>query len=90
MSTYRIWDGYSLTYQDTPTDEFACMRMADFTDSKGVPVYEGDIVTDSRGKGVVEYSTFDRRFFLRAGLETRGFGNDPVVIGNAFEDPQLL
>lgn len=89
--SFRIWDGYSLTYQDDPVEEFVSMRLAGFTDSKGKLIYESDIVTDSRGKGVVEYRAADMCFFLRCGIEERSLHPSAVtVIGNAFEDPQLL
>ena len=90
MSDYRVWDGYSLTYQDTPTEEFACMHAAGIHDIKNTLLYEGDIVTDERGKGIVEYDEFDCRFFLRVGAETRDIRGAFTIVGNAFEDPNLL
>lgn len=92
MRNYRIFDGYTMSYQDAPTEEFACMLRTGFQDSKDRDIYEGDILTGERLKGVVEYDESDCRFILRCGREIRSlFGTrDLVVVGNAFEHPNLV
>lgn len=90
--TYRIYDGYQMTYQDKPSDEFPCMRSTDLFDLEGTAIYESDILERGGTLGVVEWDEWARRFMLRVGHTTRHLDDacDWVVVGNAFEDGRLL
>jgi hypothetical protein len=89
---YRIYDGYQMSYQDTPSSEFPCMRPTELRDADGGDVYECDILEGKDLRGVVEWEEWARRFVLRSGVETRPLidAREFWVIGNAFEDPELL
>lgn len=92
MSAYRIFDGYQMIFSDTLTEEFPCMKSTQLWDTKGREIYESDILFDGKNKGVVEYDEYDLRFYIRRGAELKGFyevGNY-VVLGNAFENPELI
>lgn len=68
-------------------------------DSNGKPIFEGDVVEYTQGlfnmdparfprkRKVVEYDTREARFNL---YETQAGQSDFVVLGNIFENPELL
>ncbi len=80
-----------MTFSDQP-GEGASMRCTDVLATNGGTIYEGDIVSDGRRKGVVEYDEFTFRFNLRNGREVRAFSPEGsyVVLGNAFEHPDKV
>ncbi len=89
--TYRIYNGYTMTYQDSPSDEFFCMLDTGKIDSKGNSIYECDIVTEGDYRGIVEHG--DNGFILRRGVKVTPLGQETqtlTVVGNAFENPELL
>lgn len=88
---YRLFDGYSMTFSDSPGTG-ASMRRAPVDASNGAPIWEGDIVSDGRRKGVVEYDEFTFRFGIRNGREMRALlpETDYTVLGNAFEHPDKV
>lgn len=92
MRTYRVWTGYEMIYQDIPSDEGVSMRCTGLTDAKNIPIYESDVVTNGRIRGVIEYDESTDKFVIRHGLDARGFyeARDFVVIGNAFENKELI
>lgn len=89
--TYRLFDGYSMTFSDQREDG-AVMRRAPVDASNGIPIWEGDIISDGRHKGVVEYDEFTFRFGIRNGREMRVLlsETDYTVLGNAFEHPDKV
>lgn len=81
--------------------EHTAWRMMQYTglrDSKGVEIYEGDIVKNiirnRFGPFAIEFKElFDNEqgFSLGTGFDTKGnSGNELEVIGNIYENPELL
>lgn len=92
---YRIFDGYSMSYQNSPSTEFPTMRSVGQLDSSKKEIYECDkvIMTPLHKDmpaicGVVEYVEKEDLFYVRHGanlarLDTEW--HDIEVVGNAFE-----
>ncbi len=85
--TYRIFNGYQMTFQDLPSLEHPTMQLTDLMDANGKPIWECDIVTRGTRKGVVEYDQELERFSVRFGTELVPLydGESFTVVGNAFE-----
>lgn len=92
MSTYRIFDGYTMSFQDMPSHEFPCMKSTELRDLEGAIIYECDVLVRGDQKGIVEWDEWARRFVLRGGKVTRTLDNasDWSVAGNAFQNGDLL
>lgn len=89
---YRIFDGYSIFFQDTPSDEYTTMLPTGFTDMNDNPIYESDILVVNGTRGVVEYDEFTFRFLVRFGSELVELTQGSVfsILGNAFDNPNLI
>lgn len=89
---YRVYDGYTMTFQDLPTEEGVCMRSTDLYDAEGEEIWECDVLERGGVRGVVEWEEWARRFVIRTGVETRHLsdGGEYLVVGNAFEHRRLL
>ena len=87
---YRVWDGYQMTFQEGESKDGFSMEYTGFEDSNGVPVYECDIVSDSKHIGVIERSV--NGFLTRSGTETFRLPAPSLltVLGNAFEHAELI
>lgn len=79
--------------------EFELMQYAGLKDSKGIEIYEGDIVRDHVGKGVVKYSDKHAAFRVSYGdglakwfydYTLRGERESIEIIGNIHEHPELV
>lgn len=90
--TYRIYDGYTMSYQDEPSEEHPSMKGVGQYDSRGQPVYECDILQRDKARGVVEWDPLTLRFLLRFGTELVPLTEASVftVAGNAFEHGELI
>lgn len=61
------------------------------TDKNGVKIFEGDIIKNADGIYAVEYCKYLTRFALvHDGLVSGRTVNSGVVIGNIYDDPELL
>lgn len=90
--TYRIFDGYNMSFQDIESVEFPCMRDTDLLDSKNKIIYESDILERGGKTGVVEWDEWARQFVLRVGGVTRRLDDarDWSIVGDAFQNGDLL
>lgn len=61
-------------------------------DKNGVKIYEGDVIydVDSDLKGSIEYSEADAQFFLNLGIGSAFLVGELEVIGNIYDNPELL
>lgn len=90
--TYRIFDGYTMSYQDIPSNEFVTMKSTDMVDIDGETVYECDILERGNQRGIVEWDEWAKRFMVRVGKVTRHLddASDWSVVGNAFTDKEIV
>ena len=86
-------------YHSDERDDVEFMQFTGLTDTNGVEIYEGDIVSDHNGIGVVKYS--DKRAAYRVvygdgtakwliDYNLRGERKSIKVIGNERQNPELL
>ena len=72
----------------------AVMQYTGLTDKKGADIYEGDIVKDSfGGVSVVSWCSNSASFYCKYsddGLGMDEFGSLLEVIGNIYENPELM
>lgn len=90
--TYRIYDGTRMTLSGGPDPDYPSMRLTGQVDSKGERIWECDILSRGRARGVVEYDDLTRRFLIRFGRETVELNEGVAftVVGNAFENPDKV
>lgn len=82
-------------YRYNHTDEgFIFMQSVDFYDDKDVKIYEGDIVKQGNELFIVKYlisrCNYAQGFYLVDGQGNVGLWKDLVVVGNIYENPELL
>lgn len=72
-------------------DECILQQLTGIKDSKGVEIYEGDIVNVNGGNHIIEWRGAGFACtWSDYNLDTCWFvGGGPVVIGNIFENPEL-
>ena len=89
LTVYGLEDNEFYTMEDP--EDFPVMQYTGLNDSKGVEIYEGDIVKDRFMTGVVAYSD-EMTCFHWSGGEDHGFidGDSVEVIGNIHQNPELL
>lgn len=91
---------YGRFYVDEIVDEKTISQYTELKDSEGQEIYEGDIVDfellrGKKSRGCVEYSNaryvvrFQRGKYERALSWVCAVGK-PVIIGNTYENPELL
>ena len=88
---YRLFDGYTMTFADTPSVDKNSMRFTGKRDSTGKDIFECDILT-GKTSGVVEYDEFSGRFGVRSGRKLNELEDGSVytIAGNALENPELV
>ena len=84
--------GFYYTYGvDPDPEEYVLMQFTGLKDKNGKEIYEGDILQDKFGnKDIVRYSSFHD-----AGIDVQGLGcgvsfDKGEVIGNIYENPELI
>jgi len=112
MSTqlkFRGWNDYGYMTACVTLDDIAngfdglktceVMQFTGLQDNNGKDIYEGDIVTDHNGKGVVKYSCKHAAFRVSYGDGTAKWFYDYIlngeresieVIGSIHENPELF
>ena len=70
-------------------DNIEIMQSTGIKDRNGKLIYEGDIVARGEDKAVIKYDDETASFYMRW-VETETFIEDCEVIGNIYENPELL
>jgi hypothetical protein len=87
------WNGFGdPTYDADTTNRYEIMQYTGLKDKTGKEIYEEDILSDSR-RGIVSEVLFNDSSFHLAYMspsENSGFSLFCEVIGNRFENPELL
>ena len=69
------------------------MQFTGFKDKKGKEIYEGDITeydSKERGRRLVKWDIRRGQFFLQGGYDGQINDTRIIVIGNIYENPELL
>ena len=99
-----VKQGYQWFNTENTVHDSELMQYTGLTDKNGHEIYEGDILSDSKGgnlKYVVVYEapSFSRRWLNERVASIRGRETEPLawntyithaVIGNTFENPELI
>ncbi len=92
--------GDSISYY--PFDRIILMRFIRLTDKHGIDIYEGDIIKFGDTYGTIRWSVDETKFYVSASAQNTEFNNGLwrinigrdshliVVIGNVYENPELL
>lgn len=65
------------------------MQYTGLKDKNGKLIYEGDIISRGEDRGVIKYDDETASYYIRW-KESETFIEDCEVIGNIYENPELL
>ncbi len=82
-------DGIGTEYNPCKTSDCVLMQCTGLRDNNGKLIYEGDIVARGEDKAVIKYDDETTSFYMRW-IEAETFIEDCEVIGNIYENPELL
>ena len=85
--------GWSGEIMDDYTDRIILMQYTGMKDVKGVEIYEGDILQSEhyfKYKVVFKGDCWRCESLKNSGFKNRFIGRDLKVIGNIYENPELL
>ena len=83
-----IPDG-QINYTGNMLQDIEIMQCTGLKDNNGKLIFEGDIVARGEDKAVIKYDDETASFYMRW-VETETFIEDCEVIGNIYENPELL
>lgn len=84
-----------ITYTDEKLNDIVLMQCTGLKDKNGKLIYEGDIcITDDGETAIIEWNNYNAIFgvIIEGGLYTfdNFFESDLEIIGNIYENPELL
>jgi len=89
VSVIEIYTKYEDSHE---WNDYKLMQFTGLTDSKGVEIYEGDIITAEYGKGTVTWNETTLQFKYNFDIDSDAlwYYKKIVVIGNIYESSNLL